>query len=76
MITTHSMEVFCAKHLATNSKSEGHIFDSNIARSCYTQYLVSGPFLIQGYAKFIMTSHGHDPLYGSLAHTTLSNQLQ
>ena len=61
MIITHSMEVCRAQQLATTFQGQGHNLDSNAVRSYNTQNLVSGPYLLQGLAKFIITLHDYYP---------------
>ena len=44
----NGMDMCGEQHLATNYQGQGHNFELNIDRSCYTQNLESGPHLIQG----------------------------
>ena len=61
MLITHSMKVCRVKDLATYLLGQGHNFNSYMVRNCNTQNFVSGPYILQGDVKSIITSYDYYP---------------
>ena len=59
MMITYSMKVCHAQHLVTNSQGQGHNFDAKSVSHALILGFMFRPYLLQGLAKFIITSHDY-----------------